>query len=151
MPGGCLAATDCLPVVQSGGRHHKTSRIKKPRRTGSGRHVQELNIDFILRAGVLYINSKYFVGASFVGQDIRLLQNSFSLNNRFGILQVYAGFNFYLKRNTRKVKYRITGLHPLRSCKHTPPYYILPLILLPLPAIKGPPPSAGQRQRDSPR
>ena len=62
------------------------------------------NIDFILRAGVVYNNSIYFVGTSFVGRTYDYYKNSFSLNNGFGTLQIYAGFNFYLKKEYRKNK-----------------------------------------------
>lgn len=62
------------------------------------------NIDFILRAGVVYNNSKYFVGTSFLGRTYDYYRDNFSLNNGFGTLQIYAGFNFYLKKEHRKKK-----------------------------------------------
>ena len=65
---------------------------------------KNFNIDFILRAGVVYNNSKYFVGTSFVGRTYDYYRNNFSLNNGFGTLQVYAGFNFCLKKEHRKKK-----------------------------------------------
>ncbi|MEO4924953.1 DUF4421 family protein, partial [Bacteroides uniformis] len=52
----------------------------------------------------VYNNSKYFVGTSFVGRTYDYYKNSFSLNNGFGTLQIYAGFNFYLKKEYRKNK-----------------------------------------------
>jgi len=52
----------------------------------------------------VYNNSKYFVGTSFVGRTYDYYRNNFSLNNGFGTLQVYAGFNFCLKKEYRKKK-----------------------------------------------
>jgi hypothetical protein len=60
--------------------------------------------DFILRAGVVYNNSKYFAGTSFVGRSYDYYRDNFSMNNGFGTLQVYAGFNFYLKKQYKKKK-----------------------------------------------
>ena len=65
---------------------------------------KNFNIDFILRAGVVYNNSKYFVGTSFLGRTYDYYRDNFSLNNGFGTLQIYAGFNFYLKKEHRKKK-----------------------------------------------
>lgn len=83
---------------------YKTSRIEKTEEREADDWYKNFNIDFILRAGVVYNNSKYFVGTSFVGRTYDYYKNSFSLNNGFGILQVYAGFNFYLKKEHRKSK-----------------------------------------------
>jgi hypothetical protein len=65
---------------------------------------KNFNIDFILRVGIVYNNSKYFAGTSFVGRTYDYYRNNFSLNNGFGTLQVYAGFNFCLKKEHRKKK-----------------------------------------------
>ena len=58
----------------------------------------------MLRAGVVYNNGKYFVGSSFVGRNYGYKQKGFSLNNGYGTLQVYAGFNFLLKKEYRQEK-----------------------------------------------
>ena len=95
----CLACLSFNPAVA-----YKTSRIEKTEEREADDWYKNFNIDFILRAGVVYNNSKYFVGTSFVGRTYDYYKNSFSLNNGFGILQVYAGFNFYLKKEHRKSK-----------------------------------------------
>ena len=95
----CLACLSFNPAVA-----YKTSRIEKTEEREADDWYKNFNIDFILRAGVVYNNSKYFVGTSFVGRTYDYYKNSFSLNNGFGTLQIYAGFNFYLKKEYRKNK-----------------------------------------------
>lgn len=91
-----LACLSLTPAIA-----YKTSRIEKVQKE-TNNWYQNFNIDFILRAGVVYNNSKYFAGTSFVGRTYDYYRNNFSLNNGFGTLQVYAGFNFYLKKQYRK-------------------------------------------------
>lgn len=92
----CLACLSLSPAVA-----YKTSRIEKDTEEPSDWY-KNFNIDFILRAGVVYNNSKYFVGTSFLGRTYDYYRDNFSLNNGFGTLQIYAGFNFYLKKEHRK-------------------------------------------------
>ena len=94
----CLACLSLNPAVA-----YKTSRIRKAEGETDDWY-KNFNIDFILRAGVVYNNSKYFIGTSFVGRTYDYYRNNFSLNNGFGTLQVYAGFNFCLKKEHRKKK-----------------------------------------------
>lgn len=102
----CLACLSFNPAVA-----YKTSRIED-RRTGSGRLVQELQYRLhpACRRGIQ--QQQILRGYLIRRQDIRLLQEQFLPEQRVRHPQVYAGFNFYLKRNTRKVRNRITGLHP---------------------------------------
>lgn len=94
----CLACLSVNPAVA-----YKTSRIEKAEGE-KNEWYKNINIDFIVRAGIVYNNSKYFVGSSFVGRTYDYYRKNFSLNNGFGTLQVYAGFNFYLKKEYRKKK-----------------------------------------------
>lgn len=94
----CLACLSLNPAIA-----YKTSHIQKVSDEADDWY-KNFNIDFILRAGVVYNNSKYFVGASFVGRTYDYYRNNFSLNNGFGTLQVYTGFNFHLKKEYRKKK-----------------------------------------------
>lgn len=55
----CLACLSLCPAIA-----YKTSRIEKDAEEGNDWY-KNFNIDFILRAGVVYNNSKYFAGASF--------------------------------------------------------------------------------------
>lgn len=93
-----LACLSLSPAIA-----YKTSRIEKEEAEKSDWY-KNFNIDFILRTGIVYNNSKYYVGTSFLGRTYDYKQNNFSLNNGFGTLQVYAGFNFYLKKAYRKAK-----------------------------------------------
>ena len=99
-PTAASFSIDCIRWIQ----RYKTSRIEKTEEREADDWYKNFNIDFILRAGVVYNNSKYFVGTSFVGRTYDYYKNSFSLNNGFGTLQIYAGFNFYLKKEYRKNK-----------------------------------------------
>ena len=94
----CLACLSLHPAVA-----YKTSRIRKAEEE-TDEWYKNFNIDFILRVGIVYNNSKYFAGTSFVGRTYDYYRNNFSLNNGFGTLQVYAGFNFCLKKEHRKKK-----------------------------------------------
>ena len=94
----CLACLSLNPSIA-----YKTSQIEKEENEKKDWY-KNFNIDFIVRAGIVYNNSKYFIGTSFLGRTYDYYRNNFSLNNGFGTLQVYASFNFYLKKEHRKTK-----------------------------------------------
>lgn len=58
----------------------------------------KLNIDSILRLGLVYNNSKYFAGASFIMHSFDYKNKFVRLNNSFGSFNVYAGLNFKKKK-----------------------------------------------------
>ena len=60
--------------------------------------IKDINFDLITRAGITYNNSKYFVGASLVMNTYDYRKTSLSVTNSFGTLRIYAGFNFWKKR-----------------------------------------------------
>ena len=60
--------------------------------------------DFLVRAGIVYNTGKYYVGTSFVGKNYNYHRNNFSVDNGFGTLQIYAGFNFNTRKEYRKKK-----------------------------------------------
>ncbi|MGL4806058.1 MAG: DUF4421 domain-containing protein [Bacteroidales bacterium] len=62
------------------------------------------NIDMLVRAGVVYNNGKYYIGSSFLGRSFGYNQKNFTLNNGYGTLQVYAGFNFLKKKKYKKTR-----------------------------------------------
>lgn len=102
----CLACLSFNPAVA-----YKTSRIED-RRTGSGRLVQELQYRLhpACRRGIQ--QQQILRGYLIRRQDIRLLQEQFLPEQRVRHPPSIRQFNFYLKRNTGKVRNRITGLHP---------------------------------------
>lgn len=94
----CLACLSLTPAIA-----YKASDVNAETQEGKAWY-SKFNLDFLLRAGVVYNNGKYFVGTSFVGKNYNYHRNNFSLDNGFGTLQVYAGFNFHLRKEYRKKK-----------------------------------------------
>ena len=60
--------------------------------------IEDINFNLITRAAVVYNNSKYFVGASFVMHTYDYRKPSLSVTNSFGTLRIYAGFNFWKRK-----------------------------------------------------
>lgn len=96
----CLACLSLTPAIA-----YKASDVDAETQEGKAWY-SKFNLDFLLRAGVVYNNGKYFVGTSFVGKNYNYHRNNFSLDNGFGTLQVYAGFNFHLRKEYRKPQIR---------------------------------------------
>ena len=94
----CLACLSLTPAIA-----YQASDVDAETQEGKAWY-SKFNLDFLLRAGVVYNNGKYFVGTSFVGKNYNYHRNNFSLDNGFGTLQVYAGFNFHLRKEYRKKK-----------------------------------------------
>ena len=92
----CLACLSLTPAIA-----YKASDVDAETQEGKAWY-SKFNLDFLLRAGVVYNNRKYFVGTSFVGKNYNYHRNNFSLDNGFGTLQVYVGFNFHLRKEYRK-------------------------------------------------
>lgn len=63
--------------------------------------VNDINFDLITRAGITWNNGKYYVGASLVLHTYDYRKDNFSMTNSFGSLRVYAGFNFWKKKEYR--------------------------------------------------
>lgn len=74
------------------------SRINEGDETKDGNFLDfrfdKLNIDFIIRLGLVWNNTKYFAGCSFVVHTFDYSCSSFELSNSFGSLNFYVGFNF---------------------------------------------------------
>ena len=92
----CLACLSLTPAIA-----YKASDVDAETQEGKAWY-SKFNLDFLLRAGVVYNNGKYFVGTSFVGKNYNYHRNNFSFDNGFGTLQVYVGFNFHLRKEYRK-------------------------------------------------
>lgn len=58
-----------------------------------------VNIDGILRIGLVYNNTKYFAGLSFIWRMFNFKNDYVRLNNSFGSLNLYVGFNFFKKKH----------------------------------------------------
>lgn len=94
----CLACLSFTPALA-----YKASDVDAEVHEGK-QWYSKFNLDFLLRAGVVYNNGKYFVGTSFVGKNYNYSRNNFSVDNGFGTLQVYVGFNFHLRKEYRQKK-----------------------------------------------
>ncbi len=97
-----LANISLSPVLA-----YKVSKVSS-REDNDNQFFKKINIDLLLRAGVVYNNGKYYVGSSFLGRNYGYRQKNFSLNNGYGTLQVYAGFNFVLNKKYRANKKKNT-------------------------------------------
>lgn len=68
------------------------------------RWMNDINLDLVTRAGITWNNSKYYVGASLVLNTYDYRRSDFSMTNSFGSLRIYAGFNFWKRKEYRKEK-----------------------------------------------
>ena len=93
----CLACISLTPAIA-----YKASNVNSEAQ--EPQWLGKFNLDFLIRAGIVYNNGKYYAGTSFVGKNYNYHRNNFSLDNGFGTLQIYAGFNFNLKKEYRKKK-----------------------------------------------
>lgn len=92
----CLACLSLTPAIS-----YKSSYVDAEQQEGE-KHYNNFDLDFLVRAGIVYNNGKYYVGSSFVGRNFGYHRHNFSLNNGYGTLQIYAGFNFNLKKEYRE-------------------------------------------------
>ena len=65
-------------------------------------NIKNFNFDFISRAGIVWNNTHWFAGASFVGHLYDYRRDRISLSNSINYFNVYAGFNFNRKKQYRK-------------------------------------------------
>lgn len=61
------------------------------------KNYHSINFDVITRAAIVYNNAKYYIGASLVAHTYDYRKKEFWINNTYGILQFYIGFNFNRK------------------------------------------------------
>jgi len=59
---------------------------------------RRINFDLTTRGGIVWNNGIYYAGASLVANTYSYRGKNFTLNNGFGTLRIYAGFNFGKKR-----------------------------------------------------
>jgi len=90
----CLANISVAPAIA-----YKKSKFNSEEKNYPT--LKDMNLDLISRLGIVYNDSKYFVGASLVMHTYDYRSNNFYLNNSFGTIRIYAGFNF-----TKKKQYR---------------------------------------------
>lgn len=83
-----LLAVALTPAVA-----YKTSDIEVEK-SAYNDFTDKFNLDFITRAGLVYNNNRFFAGISTVAHIYQYHQENFALTDNFGVLHVYAGFNF---------------------------------------------------------
>ena len=82
----CLACLSLTPAIA-----YKASDVDAETNEAKAWYGK-FNLDFLVRAGIVYNTGKYYVGTSFVGKNYNYHRNNFSVDNGFGTLQIYAGF-----------------------------------------------------------
>ena len=63
--------------------------------------IKDINFDLITRAGIVYNNAKYFMGAALVLHTYDYRKPNLAVTNSFGTLRIYAGFNFWKRKEYR--------------------------------------------------
>ncbi len=66
-----------------------------------GFSFKNVNLDGIGRFGIVYNNMRWYAGASFIVHTNNYRKSRFRTNNTFGSMNIYAGFNFRLKKRYR--------------------------------------------------
>lgn len=88
----CLACLSVTPAVA-----YKLADIDS-KDSDYNQNYRSINFDVITRAAVVYNNAKYYVGASLLAHTYDYHKKRFWVNNTYGLLQIYVGFNFSKKR-----------------------------------------------------
>lgn len=92
----CLLSASLVPAV--GYKQAKGERI-------SGEefwmNIKNLNVDFITRLGLVWNNSVWFAGASFVNHLYDYRRDQFSISNSVSYLNIYFGFCFNRRKEYR--------------------------------------------------
>lgn len=92
----CLLNISLLPAIG-----YKKARINDTPTTPNSdwtQWVKDINFDLITRAGITWNNSKYYVGATLILHTYDYRKDNFSMTNSFGSLKIYAGFNFWKRK-----------------------------------------------------
>ena len=98
----CLLNVSLLPAIG-----YKKARINGTPTTPNSdwtQWVKDINFDLITRAGITWNNSKYYVGATLILHTYDYRKDNFSMTNSFGSLKIYAGFNFWKRKQYRRLE-----------------------------------------------
>lgn len=86
----CLANISVTPAIG-----YKNTSL---RMSDSNEILSNINFDLITRAAIVYNNGKYFAGASVISHTYSYRKEALSILNGFGVINIYAGFNFWRKK-----------------------------------------------------
>lgn len=95
----CLLNLSLMPAIAY--KKAKINGKENPLDTEWMDWIKDINFDLITRAGIVWNNQKYYVGASLVINTYDYRKDRISMTNSFGSLRVYAGFNFWKRREYR--------------------------------------------------
>lgn len=87
----CLLSLSLTPAIA-----YKKSKVNSEEKYYPS--LKNINFDLITRAGIVWNNTKYFVGTSLVMHTYDYKSDKFDLSNSFGTIRIYAGFNFKKKK-----------------------------------------------------
>lgn len=59
--------------------------------------IKNINFDLITRVGIVYNNSRYFIGASHISHTYSYRKTNLSIVNGFGTINIYMGINLFKK------------------------------------------------------
>src|SRR5574344_2399405 len=83
---------------------HTTGDVNNDTENTKGFNFNNINVDGLGRLGVVYNNTKWYAGASFIAHAYNYHKSRFATNNIFGSINVYVGFNFGLKKGYKNKK-----------------------------------------------
>jgi hypothetical protein len=66
--------------------------------------ISKFNPDFVGRFAVVYNNTRWYAGLSAIFRTNNYSTSRFKMNNIFGTINAYVGYNFVLKKKYRKKK-----------------------------------------------
>lgn len=95
----CLLSASIAPSL--GFTHRKGEKFKSE---SIWHNVRNFNFDFISRFGVVWNNTRWFGGVSWVNHLYDYRRNRLSLTNSVNYLNIYVGFNFHTRKEYRKLK-----------------------------------------------
>lgn len=94
----CLFNISLLPAIAY--KKAKVNNIVTPEHSSSWtKWMKDINFDLITRTGIVWNNTKYYVGAALILNTYDYRKDKFSMTNSFGSLKIYAGFNFWKRKN----------------------------------------------------
>lgn len=91
-----VSATMTLSYNKTHGEHFRVQHLFKDF------NLRNVSVDGLGRLGIVWNNRRFFAGASAQIHSYTYSKQQFSINNTFGNLNVYAGFNFGKKKEYRK-------------------------------------------------
>ena len=92
----CLLSASLVPAI--GYKQAKGERISGEK---FWMNIKNMNVDFITRLGLVWNNSVWFAGASFVNHLYDYRRDQFSVSNSVSYLNIYFGFCFNRRKEYR--------------------------------------------------